>query len=75
MTNSWYVMLWKSNKYFNDVMRMCIDDSSFGISYDINKDLNIISDEEKNLIWNNMGKTNRQKNFYKRTLNIFIKII
>ena len=39
MVNSWYVMLWKSDKNFNNVMRMCIDDKSFGISYNIDKDL------------------------------------
>jgi len=68
MVNSWYVMLWKSDKNFNNVMRMCIDDKSFGISYNIDKDLRTITNEEMNLIWED--KTNRQKKFYKRILNI-----
>ena len=70
MSNSWNVMLWKSDNNFNNVMRMCIDDNSFGISYDINSNLNNTTDNELDLIWDSMGKTNRQKEFYKRTLNI-----
>ena len=70
MSNSWNVMLWKSDNNFNNVMRMCIDDNSFGISYDINSNLNNTTDDELDLIWDSMGKTNRQKKFYKRTLNI-----
>lgn len=70
MSNSWNVMLWKSDNNFNNVMRMCIDDNSFGISYDINSNLNNTTDDELDLTWDSMGKTNRQKKFYKRTLNI-----
>ena len=70
MSNSWNVMLWKSDNNFNNVMRMCIDDNSFGISYDINSNLNNTTDDELDIIWDSMGKTDRQKIFYKRTLNI-----
>ena len=70
MSKSWNVMLWKSDNNFNNVMRMCIDDNSFGISYDINSNLNNTTDDELDLIWDSMGKTNRQKKIYKRILNI-----
>ena len=70
MSNSWNVMLWKSDNNFNNVMRMCIEDNSFGICYDINTNLNNTTDEELNLKWDAISKTNRQKKFYKRALNI-----
>ena len=70
MPNSWYVMLWKNDKNFNNVMRLCINDNSFVISYDINENLNSINIARIDLIMNNMGKTSGEKRIPKKCLTI-----
>ena len=68
MVNSWYVMLnsAKNNKIFNESMKLCIEDNSFGINFGIKKDLRTITNENLDLMWDNIGKTKNQKEFNKR---------